>query len=224
MTLPGQLSLREISDSVTGLGWRVILCTVETGVRVRSLAQAAQVAARVTDAAGAGADGSVSIDLRPDVVQIRVSSRAEGWVTPDDLDTVRRISAAVDELGLTASASPSERPVRRIEIAIDALDIPAVRPFWREVLGYVEEGQYALADPAGLEPGFWFQQMDAPRPQRNRIHFDVIVPHDVAAERIQAALSAGGTMVNDGYAPAFWVLADPEGNEACVCTWQGRQA
>ena len=23
-------------------------------------------------------------------------------------------------------------------------------------------------------------------------------------------------------APAFWVLADPEGNEACVCTWQGR--
>lgn len=30
-------------------------------------------------------------------------------------------------------------------------------------------------------------------------------------------------MVNDGHAPAFWVLADPEGNEACVCTWQGRQ-
>jgi 4a-hydroxytetrahydrobiopterin dehydratase len=23
-------------------------------------------------------------------------------------------------------------------------------------------------------------------------------------------------------APAFWVLADPEGNEACITTWQGR--
>ena len=23
-------------------------------------------------------------------------------------------------------------------------------------------------------------------------------------------------------APAFWVLADPEGDEACITTWQGR--
>ena len=36
-------------------------------------------------------------------------------------------------------------------------------------------------------PGFWFQQMDAPRPQRNRIHVDVTVPHDVAKERIAHA-------------------------------------
>jgi 4a-hydroxytetrahydrobiopterin dehydratase len=223
MSVPGQLSLRQISDSVTGLGWRLILRSVETGVRVGSLAQAAQVASRVTEAAGTAADGSVTIDLRPDLVQVRVSSRDEGWVTTDDLDAVRRISAAIDDLGLTVSAGPGERPARRIEIAIDALDIPAVRPFWREVLGYLEDGDDALVDPAGLEPGFWFQQMDAPRPQRNRIHLDVVVPHDVAAERIQAALAAGGTMVNDGYAPAFWVLGDPEGNEACVCTWQGRQ-
>ena len=26
----------------------------------------------------------------------------------------------------------------------------------------------------------WFQQMDEPRPQRNRIHFDISVPHDEA--------------------------------------------
>ena len=37
-----------------------------------------------------------------------------------------------------------------------------------------------------------------------------------------AALAAGGTMVNDSYARAFWVLADPEGNEACLCTWEDR--
>jgi 4a-hydroxytetrahydrobiopterin dehydratase len=29
-------------------------------------------------------------------------------------------------------------------------------------------------------------------------------------------------MLSDAEAPAFWVLADPEGNEACICTWQGR--
>ncbi len=62
----------------------------------------------------------------------------------------------------------------------------------------------------------------APEAQRNRIHFDVSVPHDGAARRIEAALAAGGTLVSAGAAPAFWVLADAEGNEACVCTWQGR--
>ena len=64
--------------------------------------------------------------------------------------------------------------------------------------------------------------MDAPRPQRNRIHVDVTVPHDVATQRIAAALAAGGTLLSDARAPAFWVLADPEGNEACICTWQAR--
>ena len=54
------------------------------------------------------------------------------------------------------------------------------------------------------------------------IHLDVVVPHDEACYRMQAALAAGGTLVYDAGAPAFWVLADPEGNEACICTWQGR--
>lgn len=64
--------------------------------------------------------------------------------------------------------------------------------------------------------------MDVPRPQRNRIHLDVDVPHDEAPARIAAALAAGGVLLSDGAAPAFWVLADTEGNEVCVCTWQGR--
>lgn len=64
--------------------------------------------------------------------------------------------------------------------------------------------------------------MDVPRVQRNRIHFDVAVPHDEAPSRVGAALAAGGTMVSDRSAPAFWVRADAEGNEVCVCTWQGR--
>jgi 4a-hydroxytetrahydrobiopterin dehydratase len=64
--------------------------------------------------------------------------------------------------------------------------------------------------------------MAEPRPQRNRIHFDVSVPHDEARRRIQAALDAGGVLVSDAQAPAFWVLADAEHNEVCVTTWQGR--
>jgi 4a-hydroxytetrahydrobiopterin dehydratase len=68
----------------------------------------------------------------------------------------------------------------------------------------------------------WFQQMDAPRPQRNRIHIDVWVPYDQAESRVAAAIAAGGHLLTDEYAPAFWVLADPEGNEACVASIKGR--
>jgi 4a-hydroxytetrahydrobiopterin dehydratase len=131
-------------------------------------------------------------------------------------------------------------PPQAIEIAIDALDIPAVRPFWQAVTGYVDEPHPsdvpadALTDPLGHGPTIWFQQMDAPRPhggqersdpgvtQRNRIHIDVDVAPELAQPRIAAALAAGGTLLSADAAPAFWVLADPEGNEVCVCTWQGR--
>jgi 4a-hydroxytetrahydrobiopterin dehydratase len=116
-----------------------------------------------------------------------------------------------------------------LEIAIDVLDAAKVRPFWRAVLGYVDQpGQSGplagLIDPLGQGPAFWFQRMDQPRPQRNRIHFDVSVPHDQAHQRIQDTITAGGTLLSDAEAPAFWILADPEGNEVCICTWQGRDA
>ena len=116
------------------------------------------------------------------------------------------------------------RSVQALEIGIDALDAAAIRPFWRAVLGYADEAGAGggLVDPLGQGPAVWFQQMDAPRPQRNRIHLDVSVPHDEAPDRIAATLAAGGTVTYDAEAPAFWVLADAEGNEACITTWQGR--
>ena len=68
----------------------------------------------------------------------------------------------------------------------------------------------------------WFQQMDEPRTERGRFHIDVDVPHDVAEERVAAALAAGGTLVTDEFARSWWVLADADGNECCICTWQDR--
>jgi 4a-hydroxytetrahydrobiopterin dehydratase len=117
--------------------------------------------------------------------------------------------------------------VQAVEIGITAMDIAAVRPFWKAIMGYADELDAtgpadALIDPLYQAPAIWFQQMDVPRTQRNRIHFDVIVPHDEARRRMDAAIAAGGTLVYDAEAPAFWVMADQEGNEVCVCTWQGR--
>jgi 4a-hydroxytetrahydrobiopterin dehydratase len=58
--------------------------------------------------------------------------------------------------------------------------------------------------------------MDGPRPQRNRVHIDVWVPHDQAEARVAAALAAGGRLVSDEHAPEWWTLADAEGNEVDV--------
>ena len=215
-----QLSRHQITDSIHDLGWRLISRNIQCGVRVSSLAEAARVAAQVTEAAGDAS--AVSIDLRPHRVHVRVAAQAQFWPTPADVDAARRVSAAVADLGLATSPGLDDNPVQGLEVAIDALDIPAVLPFWAAVLGYIQVSDDAIIDPSWVGPGFWFQQMDAPRPQRNRIHLDVLVPHDEARGRIDAALAAGGVLVSDAEAPAFWVLADPEGNEACVCTWQGR--
>ena len=45
-----------------------------------------------------------------------------------------------------------------------------------------------------------------------------VVAPDVAPARITAATKAGGQVVDDSHAPSFTVLADAEGNKACVCT------
>jgi 4a-hydroxytetrahydrobiopterin dehydratase len=249
-----RLTRAEISAAITGRGWRLILGAARTHVRVGSLGQAASVAGHVIDAAGGGADESLRVDIRRDHVILTLQSLRSGWVNRREVELAGRISAAVRELGLTTDPDVSGdgasgngasgdgasgdggdrgngagtvRSAQVLEIAIDAMDIAAIRPFWRAILGYGDEAGKsgptdALVDPAWESPSIWFQQMDAPRPQRNRIHFDVSVPHDEARNRIQAALAAGGTLLYDAEAPAFWVLADAEGNEACVTTWQGR--
>ncbi len=217
-----KLSRQEASDAVTALGWRYVLGEFRTQVLTGSLPLAADVAGRA--AALPGTQGHLRMDVRSDRVLLSLQTAALAWVTSHDVELARRISALVDEELRLATESGPTRSVQGLEIGIDALDIPAVRPFWQAVLGYVDEseGWNGLTDPLGQGPAVWFQQMDAPRPQRNRIHLDVSVPHDEAHPRIRAALAAGGTLVSDAEAPAFWVLADPEGNEACVTTWQGR--
>jgi len=216
------LSRTAASNAVGEQGWRFILGALRCSVAVRSMAQAADVAQRVVEASDA--DDHLRIDLRPDRVILTLLSPAHTRATSKDVELAHRISAAVREIGLWTGPDRTHL----VEIGIDALDIGAVRPFWKAVLAYADEAGHdgpadPIVDPDGHGPAVWFQQMDAPRPQRNRIHFDVSVPHDQASERIAAALASGGRLVSDDRAPAFWVLADAEGNEACVTTWQGRE-
>ncbi len=215
-----QLSRAAASEAVRDIGWRYLLGTLALSVPVRSLAQAGEVASAALTASGTDADRHLRLDLRPDRAELSLQTRALGEVTGRDTQLARRISGAVAGLGLVpAGATPAQspRPVQMLEMAIDALDIPAIRPFWKAVMAYAD-----IVDPAGQGPAIWFQQMDAARPQRNRVHFDITVPDDEADARVRAALGAGGRLVDDSFARSFWVLADAEGNEACVCTWTDR--
>ncbi|MET0701994.1 MAG: VOC family protein [Mycobacterium sp.] len=219
---------QEISDAIADIGWRLILGAVQTYVPVPSLATAAAVASVAASAAGDDGDGHLDIDLRAGRAVLRLMDSRTGATTVRDLRIASQITEALAAQGFpTVPESADDVVVQELEIAIDALDIAAIRPFWAAVTGYVDgagrlDDGPALVDPLHLGPTIWFQQMDAPRPQRNRIHFDIGVPHDAAAARLEATLAAGGVLLSDARAPAFWVLADPEGNEACICTWQAR--
>lgn len=224
------LSRTEASLAVEALGWRYLLGTLCASVPVSSLGQASTVAALAVAACGPEADGHLRVDLRPDRVELSLQDRALPGLTRRDTELAGAITVAlagVDARIAPAAAADYPRPVQMLELAIDALDIPAIRPFWQAVLGYGDEPGHdepeaAVVDPAGQGPAIWFQQMDEPRPQRNRIHFDITVAHDEAEPRVRAALAAGGMLVSDAAAPSFWVLADAEGNEVCVCTWLQR--
>ncbi len=207
--------------------WRYTAGCIEGRFRAPGFAAAADLVAAIAAAADA-ADHHPDIDVRyPGVVHVRLTTHAAGRAVTDlDVALARTVSALAAE----RSATPDPVSAQVSELALDALDIGAVLPFWRAVLGYVDdvvtdqiETVHAIKDPLRIGPSLWFQQMDEPRPGRNRFHLDVIVPHDMAAERLEAALAAGGTLVSDSYAKAWWILADAEGNEACICTWQDRE-
>jgi 4a-hydroxytetrahydrobiopterin dehydratase len=205
-------------DAADGVDdWRYTLGHIETTYRAPSFPAATTLAAAIADAAEA-AQHHPDIDIRyPGHVRVVLMTHATGGVTSLDLDLARTISGLAAGAGATADTTVAQA----IEVAIDTMNADRIRPFWAAVLGYRNEGD-GLVDPRRVGPAVWFQQMDEPRTERSRFHIDVSVPHDQAEARIAAALAAGGRLVNDGFARAFWVLADADGNEACVCTWQDR--
>ena len=158
------------------------------------------------------------IDLRYTHVQIALISHDVGGKTERDVRLARRISELAAEVG--AVAEPAGLTL--VEPGLDTWDADEVLPFWRALLGTPENDRGEVIDPLAFTPTIWFQDTDQHETPRQRWHFDVWVPLDEAAPRIAAAVAAGGTVVDDSEAPSFSVLADPQGNRACVCTHSGR--
>jgi 4a-hydroxytetrahydrobiopterin dehydratase len=193
--------------------WAVAFALYRTGDFATGLKLVAEIG-RLAEAAGHHPD----LNLRAGVLEVRLVTKEHWSLTDVDLTLARQISAAAAGLGV--SADPHR--TRTWEFALDAVEVDKVRAFWCAVLGYELAGDTDIVDPDGLYPPVYVQQMDVMRTGRNRIHIDVGVPHDQAEARVAAALAAGGTVVNDRFAPSWWTLADPEGNEVDLATWIGR--
>jgi 4a-hydroxytetrahydrobiopterin dehydratase len=164
-------------------------------------------------------DHHPDVDLRYRTVVLTLATHSEGGVTQLDVELAHHVLAAARAVG--AEVLP---PPERVEIGLDVVDPDAVKPFWRAALGYreqVDPDGSELQDPLGRGPVLWFQRMDPPRRERGRFHLDVYVPQGRARERVDACLAAGGRLVTDEFAPSWWVLADAEGNEACICNAGG---
>ncbi|OMH34215.1 4a-hydroxytetrahydrobiopterin dehydratase [Tersicoccus sp. Bi-70] len=166
------------------------------------------------------ADHHPDISLHYGSVEFRLLSHDAGGVTDRDVDLARRISEIAAGLGVEATP----HKLALVELGLDTADVAALGPFWAALLtGSAKnvDGE-DVVDRTGQTPLVWFQHTDPHETPRQRFHLDVWVPHDVAEERIAAAVAAGGTVVDDSPAPTFTVLADAEGNRACVCTCLGR--
>lgn len=206
-------------DALEGVAdWRIVLGSIQSDFRCGSFPAAAALVGAIAEIAEA-AQHHPDVELRyPDRVRVALTTHATGGLTTLDADVARQISAIAAATGATVEATTAQN----VEIAIDTMDASRIRPFWAAVLSYREVGQDVLVDPLRIGPPMWFQQMDAPREERQRFHIDVSVAHDIAEARVAAALAAGGTLRNDEHARSWWVLADADGNEACICTWQDR--
>jgi 4a-hydroxytetrahydrobiopterin dehydratase len=203
--------------------WRVLSVAAVARFTTGSFGAGLRLVTRIGVLAEA-ANHHPDVDLRYGTVTVRTWSHDIHGLSERDLALAREISAAARELSIEADPAG----VRDVTIAIDAVVGSEVQPFWQAVLGHEAQphpgGNSAagpLFDADWRLPVVWFQQSEERREQRNRIHLDVWVPHDQAEERVAAAVAAGGHLVTDEFAPSWWVLADAEGNEACVCTWQG---
>jgi predicted enzyme related to lactoylglutathione lyase len=108
-----------------------------------------------------------------------------------------------------------------VDIVIDCQDIATLMDFWGAALGYRKigiQGEYGLLLPDDKAyPPVILQRVPEPKTAKTRVHFDIRVD-DVETKATE--LEALGAQRIDVGQPAdahFIPMADPEGNEFCVC-------
>jgi predicted enzyme related to lactoylglutathione lyase len=112
-----------------------------------------------------------------------------------------------------------------IGIVLDCADPEALTSFWAGALGWEHAGSagpYAmLAAPDGQKL-LLLQQVAEPKAGKNRMHLDLHVA-DIEAEasRLEGLGARRLADVQQELGSTWIVMADPEGNEFCVCDQAG---
>ncbi len=141
------------------------------------------------------------------------------WVTQQDVDLARRIT----EIAADHKVDADPASVSVIELGLDTAHSATIAPMWAALLTGSAEAQGhgspsdEIRDATGRVPNLWFGDADEHETPRQRFHIEVYVAPEVAAQRITAALAAGGTVVDDSNAPSLTVIADQDGNKGIVC-------
>ena len=199
--------------SAGGVDDWVILHGGPTAVfRVGSLLQAAELAAAV--AAVPGLEKRTLLTAASDRLTVKLTR--EMWGTEArHVEVARAISAVAREHGATADRGA----VHEVQLAVAARPEAIDLGFWRAVLGYAPMHDDNAIDPLGQGSTVWMQDLDSNKSLRHAMHVDVSVARDHADARMQAAVAAGGRVVDDSGAPGAWILADRSGNKVCIAAW-----
>ncbi len=203
--------------------WRVLSEGACALFRTGSFAASTRFVAAIGELPGIE-DHHPDIDVRRDGVTVRLITITGDYygMSLRDVELAQRISALAREHGLPADPSA----VQSLLVIPGSPNTAQVMPFWQAVLGYVPRGDSPdedLVDAHDRGPAFWFEAMDEARPGGlGAIHVAVWVPYEQAEARVAAALAAGGRLVRDDRAPAWWTLADAAGNEVDIATTHSR--
>ena len=217
------ISPRQFHDAEGVEDWRVLGEGACGYFRTASFEAGARFVAAIAELEGL-ADHRPDVDVRHDGVSVRLITATDDWYGPTrrDVEMARRISALAREQGLAAEPSA----VQSLHVIPGAPVTAEIMPFWRAILGYeprADSPAEDLVDPRSRGTSFWFEGMQQPRADGGgAIHVAVWVPFEQAEARVAAALAAGGRLVRDDFAPAWWTLADAAGNEADVATTETR--
>jgi 4a-hydroxytetrahydrobiopterin dehydratase len=180
--------------------------------RVESLAAAARLAAAVAELPGL--EPRTLLTAASDRLTVKLTR--EMWGTEArHVEVARAISAVAREHGATADRGA----VQEVQLAVAAKPEAIDLGFWRAVLGYEPMAPDNAIDPLGQGSTVWMQDLDPMKPLRHAMHVDVSVARDHAEARMQAAVAAGGRVVDDSAAPGAWILADRSGNKVCIAAW-----
>jgi predicted enzyme related to lactoylglutathione lyase len=115
-----------------------------------------------------------------------------------------------------------DKPVDpNLDIVIDCADPATLAVFWAAALGYravgFREPHFLLLPSQRAFPPVILQRVPEPKRGKARIHFDLRVADVDAEVRRLEALGAHRIDVGQGDEVDYVPMADPEGNEFCVC-------